>query len=163
MKKICLCCLALLCLTNLFAQETVNYKEKKPYKTWVKMAPKLNDEFFKTPEAIRIGDNVLLYQQTTGGWPKNIYMPAELTEQELEDVLASKDEVNESTIDNDATSTEIQSPACIWLLILRNTETVRWTVSVISSKHNIPMEAGLSSGPVPKVTTHISPTMTTRW
>ena len=49
MKKICLCCLALLCLTNLFAQETVNYKEKKPYKTWVKMAPKLNDEFFKTP------------------------------------------------------------------------------------------------------------------
>ena len=51
MKKICLCCLALLCLTNLFAQETVNYKEKKPYKTWVKMAPKLNDEFFKTPEA----------------------------------------------------------------------------------------------------------------
>ena len=67
MKKICLCCLALLCLTNLFAQETVNYKEKKPYKTWVKMAPKLNDEFFKTPEAIRIGDNVLLYQQTTGG------------------------------------------------------------------------------------------------
>ena len=79
MKKICLYCLALLCLTNLFAQETVNYKEKKPYKTWVKMAPKLNDEFFKTPEAIRIGDNVLLYQQTTGGWPKNIYMPAELT------------------------------------------------------------------------------------
>ena len=152
MKKICLCCLALLCLTNLFAQETVNYKEKKPYKTWVKMAPKLNDEFFKTPEAIRIGDNVLLYQQTTGGWPKNIYMPAELTEQELEDVLASKDEVNSNT-----------SPACIWLLILRNTETVRWTASVISSKHNIPMEAGLSSGPVPKVTTHISPTMTMRW
>ena len=115
MKKICLCCLALLCLTNLFAQETVNYKEKKPYKTWVKMAPKLNDEFFKTPEAIRIGDNVLLYQQTTGGWPKNIYMPAELTEQELEDVLASKDEVNESTIDNDATSTEIQYLSRLYL------------------------------------------------
>ena len=38
MKKICLCCLALLCLTNLFAQETVNYKEKKPYKTWVKIS-----------------------------------------------------------------------------------------------------------------------------
>lgn len=55
MKKICLCCLALICLTNLFAQETVNYKEKMPYKTWVKMAPKLNDEFFKTDEATRIG------------------------------------------------------------------------------------------------------------
>lgn len=32
MKKICLCCLALLCLTNLFAQETVNYKEKSRIK-----------------------------------------------------------------------------------------------------------------------------------
>ena len=79
------------------------------------MAPKLNDEFFKPPEAIRIGDNVLLYQQTTGGWPKNIYMPAELTEQELEDVLASKDEVNESTIDNDTTSTEIQYLSRLYL------------------------------------------------
>ena len=79
------------------------------------MAPKLNDEFFKTDEAIRIGDNVLLYQQTTGGWPKNIYMPAELTQQELEDVLASKDEVNESTIDNGATSTEIQYLSRLYL------------------------------------------------
>lgn len=115
MKKICLCCLVLLCLTNVFAQESINYKEKKPYKTWVKMAPKLDDEFFKTTEAIRIGDNVLLYQQTTGGWPKNIYMPAELTEQEREDVLAFKDDVNESTIDNDATSTEIEYLSRLYL------------------------------------------------
>ena len=43
---------------------------------------KFNDAFFRTEEAQRIGDNVLLYQQVTGGWPKNIYMPAELTEQE---------------------------------------------------------------------------------
>lgn len=108
MKKICLCCLALVSLTSVFAQEeTVSYKEKKPYKDWVNLAPELGDSFFKTPEAIRIGDNVLLYQQTTGGWPKNIYMPAELTPQELEDVLASKDDVNESTIDNSATTTEI--------------------------------------------------------
>ena len=28
MKKICLCCLALICLTSLFAQETVNYLGK---------------------------------------------------------------------------------------------------------------------------------------
>ena len=79
------------------------------------MAPKLDDEFFKTTEAIRIGDNVLLYQQTTGGWPKNIYMPAELTKQEREDVLASKDDVNESTIDNDATSTEIEYLSRLYL------------------------------------------------
>ena len=135
-----------------------------PYKTWVKMAPKLNDEFFKTDEAIRIGDNVLLYQQTTGGWPKNIYMPAELTQQELEDVLASKDEVNESTIDNGATSTEIQYLSRLYRPpILRNTKTGHWMVFATFSKHNIPMVVGLNSGPVLKVTIHISPTMTTQW
>lgn len=115
MKKICTICMALLCLTNLFAQRDVNYKEKRPYKSWVRMAPRLEDDFFKTQEAIRIGDNVLLYQQTTGGWPKNIYMPAELTEQELEDAIAAKDNVNESTIDNDATSTEIRYLSRLYL------------------------------------------------
>ena len=79
------------------------------------MAPKLDDAFFHTPEAIRIADNVLLYQQTTGGWPKNIYMPAELSPQELEDVLAAKEDVNASTIDNDATSTEIHYLSRIYL------------------------------------------------
>lgn len=115
MRKIYLCCLALLCLTNLFAQENANYKAKKPYQTWVKMAPKLEDDFFKTEEAIRIGDNVLLYQQITGGWPKNIYLPAELSEQEREDVLAAKDDVNESTIDNNATTTEIEYLSRLYL------------------------------------------------
>ena len=71
------------------------------------MAPKLNGDFFKTKEAIRIGDNVLLYQQTTGGWPKNIYIPAELDEKERKEVLSEKDDVNQSTIDNTATTTEI--------------------------------------------------------
>lgn len=105
----------MICLTSLFAQENANYKEKKPYKSWVKTAPKLSDEFFQTPEAIRIGDNVLLYQQTTGGWPKNIYMPAELTAEEREKVLAAKNNVNESTIDNDATSTEIRYLSRLYL------------------------------------------------
>lgn len=108
MRKIYLYCLALMSLTSVSAQETVSYKEKKPYKNWVNMAPKLGDSFFTTPEATRIGDNVLLYQQTTGGWPKNIYIPAELTPKECKDALASKNDVNESTIDNNATSTEIR-------------------------------------------------------
>lgn len=115
MKRIYLFCLALICLASTSAQETVSYKEKKPYKTWVKMAPKLDDEFFKTEEAKRIGDNVLLYQQTTGGWPKNIYIPAELTEQERENVLTAKDDVNESTIDNNATITEIEYLSRLYL------------------------------------------------
>lgn len=89
------------------AQE-ITYKEKQPYKGWVKLAPKFKDDFFHTQEAIRIADNVLLYQQDTGGWPKNIYMPAELTLEEREKVIAQKKDINESTIDNDATTTEIE-------------------------------------------------------
>lgn len=41
-----------------------------PYKTWVKMAPKLNDEFFKTDEAIRIGDNVYFTSKLPEVGPK---------------------------------------------------------------------------------------------
>ena len=109
MKKIVLIGLTLLCctaMTNAQTSETT-YKSKQPYKTWVKLAPQLDDDFFHTQEAIRIGDNVLLYQQTTGGWPKNIYIPAELDEKEREKVLSQKNDVNESTIDNKATITEI--------------------------------------------------------
>ena len=109
MKRIVLACLAALCSAAMAsAQKTEpNYQSKQPYKSWVNMAPKLEDDFFKTDEARRIGDNVLLYQQTTGGWPKNIYMPAALDEKELEEVLSEKDDVNQSTIDNKATTTEI--------------------------------------------------------
>lgn len=108
MKHIILLGALLAFLAGAKAQETKVYKEKQPYKSWVQMAPKLDDAFFHTPEAIRIADNVLLYQQVTGGWPKNIYMPAELSPQELEDALHAKEDVNASTIDNDATSTEIR-------------------------------------------------------
>ena len=76
MKRAILFCALLALLMGTNAQETTNYKEKHPYKDWVKIAPKLDDAFFTTPEAIRIADNVLLYQHTTGGWPKNVYMPS---------------------------------------------------------------------------------------
>ncbi len=79
------------------------------------MVPGLSDEFYQTEEAIRIADNVLIYQQTTGGWPKNIYMPAELSQAELEDALEAKNDVNQSTIDNDATTTEIEYLSNVYL------------------------------------------------
>ena len=106
MKRTLVACLvALGCTLAGTAQQT--YKDKQSYKDWPKLAAKLDDGFFTTQEALRIGDNVLLYQQTTGGWPKNIYIPAELTEEERRAALAQKDDVNESTIDNKATTTEI--------------------------------------------------------
>ena len=93
--------------TGISAQAT-DYRKQQNYKEWVHLAPKFDDAFFRTEEAQRIGDNVLLYQQVTGGWPKNIYMPAELTEQEYAKARNAKEDVNQSTIDNNATTTEIQ-------------------------------------------------------
>ena len=115
MKRAILFCALLALLMGTNAQETTNYKEKHPYKDWVKIAPKLDDAFLTTPEAIRIADNVLLYQQITGGWPKNIYMAAELTDQERKDALKMKENVNLSTIDNRATITEMNYLARIYL------------------------------------------------
>ncbi len=107
MKKILLCCFTLTLWTTLFAQEQIDYKESRPYKNWVKMVPELPEDFYGTRESIRIADNVLLYQLNSGGWPKNSYIPRELTPEEREKVIAAKSDVNEGTIDNDATTTEI--------------------------------------------------------
>lgn len=108
MRKISFFFLLLFILTEAPAQETADYKEQQNYKEWVHIAPKFDDSFFGTEEAERIGNNVLLFQQITGGWPKNIYMPAELTEQEYTNTTKAKEDVNQSTIDNNATTTEIQ-------------------------------------------------------
>ena len=43
MKKILLIALSCFFLTGLSAQTDTNYKEKHPYKDWVKIAPKFDD------------------------------------------------------------------------------------------------------------------------
>lgn len=120
MKQILLLCMLCMCITGAIAQERVDYKQKPPSGNWVRLASKLDDAFFQTQEAKRIADNVLLYQHTTGGWPKNTYMPAELNEQEMKKVLAAKNDVNESTIDNTATSTEIRYLSRMYLATKEN-------------------------------------------
>lgn len=106
MKKVVFTLLCACVFLGINAQE-VSYKDKKSYKNWSKLVQTFDDDFYHTKEAARIAENVLLYQQTTGGWPKNIYMPADLKKQEKKAVIAMKSKVNESTIDNNATSTEI--------------------------------------------------------
>ena len=115
MRKPGLFLLLLFILTNASAQKATDYRKQQNYKEWVHIAPKFDDDFFKTEEAQRIGDNVLLYQQITGGRPKNIYMPAELTEQEYKAALKAKEDINQSTIDNNATTTEIEYLARLYL------------------------------------------------
>jgi PelA/Pel-15E family pectate lyase len=63
--------------------------------------------WYATPEAVRIADNLLLYQRGTGGWPKNLDMTSVLTPAERARLEADRRLTN-STIDNGATTTEIQ-------------------------------------------------------
>ncbi len=63
--------------------------------------------FFRTEEARRIGDQVLLYQRVTGGWPKNIDMAARLSDRDRARVLKEQSRRDDSTIDNNATTTQM--------------------------------------------------------
>lgn len=67
-----------------------------------------NPEFFKTDVARRIGDQVLLWQRSTGGWPKNIDMAAPLNDKEKAKVMADKGRKDDSTTDNGATSMQMR-------------------------------------------------------
>src|SRR5258708_16175736 len=63
-------------------------------------------EWYATSEALRIADNVLLYQRDTGGWYKNIDMAAVLSAAQKAEIEEQKDE-QDSTIDNGATYTQL--------------------------------------------------------
>src|SRR3989442_10306478 len=63
-------------------------------------------EWYGSTEAVRIADNVLLYQRDWGGWPKNIDMASALTEREKA-VLNRERRQTDSTIDNEATYTQM--------------------------------------------------------
>ena len=67
-----------------------------------------DDAFFRTAEARRVGDALLLYQRVTGGWPKNIDMTKPLTDAERAQLKQDKERRDDSTIDNGATSTQLQ-------------------------------------------------------
>ena len=64
-------------------------------------------EWYGSDEAVRIADNLLLYQSDTGGWPKNIDMAKVLTEGEKTSLLKQQRDAHESTIDNGATYSQL--------------------------------------------------------
>ena len=72
------------------------------------------DEFYKSEEARIIGDQVLLYQRVTGGWPKNINMAKPLTAEERDKVLKDKARRDDSTTDNGATNMQMLYLARLW-------------------------------------------------
>ncbi|MDE6377574.1 MAG: pectate lyase, partial [Duncaniella sp.] len=66
-----------------------------------------SEEFFKTDEARRVGEQVLLYQRDTGGWPKNEDMCRPFTQVDRDSILAAKSRTTDSTIDNNATTLQM--------------------------------------------------------
>ncbi|MCL2028699.1 MAG: pectate lyase [Bacteroidales bacterium] len=74
---------------------------------WNEIALKSPAEFLSTEEAIRIADNVLLYQKNNGGWQKNIGFHVELTQGRIDSLIARKGRLDETCIDNDATYQEM--------------------------------------------------------
>jgi PelA/Pel-15E family pectate lyase len=86
------------------------------------MSATQDPEFYKTPEAIRIADNILTFQLPNGGWSKNLDMSAgpRLTGQSFTadnishflgkddfDTPANPNWNYAGTLDNDATNTEL--------------------------------------------------------
>jgi PelA/Pel-15E family pectate lyase len=67
---------------------------------------KQKPDWYAGDEALRIADNILLYQRETGGWPKNMDMAKPLTEAGKADLAKQKPETD-STIDNGATYTQL--------------------------------------------------------
>ncbi|MFL6337371.1 MAG: pectate lyase [Pyrinomonadaceae bacterium] len=80
-------------------------------------ALKQKPEWYAGAEALRVADNLLLYQRDVGGWPKNIDMAAPLSEKERAELLKLKGETgNEAaaTIDNNATFTQLEYLARVY-------------------------------------------------
>ena len=71
------------------------------------------DEWYASVEALRIADNVLLYQRSSGGWPKNIDMAKPLSDSNKSSLLRDQKKTD-STIDNGATYTQLSFLARVY-------------------------------------------------
>lgn len=69
--------------------------------------------WYASSEAVRIADNVLLYQRISGGWPKNIDMARPLSEEKQARLRRAKNN-ERATIDNGATYTQMRFLARVY-------------------------------------------------
>ncbi len=72
-------------------------------KSWKEVVNIKEGTWFVSAEAKDIAENVLLYQRNIGGWPKNIQMQKTLSKDEKQNLIALKNDPNETTTDNGAT------------------------------------------------------------
>lgn len=71
-------------------------------------------EWYSSQEAVRIADNVLLYQNKNGGWHKNIDMAEKLKESGKDSLKKLQSEKIGTTIDNGATHTQLRYLAKVY-------------------------------------------------
>ncbi|MHC4463445.1 MAG: pectate lyase [Planctomycetota bacterium] len=69
--------------------------------------------FYAGDEAVRIADNVLLYQRNSGGWRQNIDMARVLSEKDKTRLRKDKNK-KDSTLDNGATHTQMRYLARVY-------------------------------------------------
>ena len=81
--------------------------------TW-RQAHSQPSEWYGSDEAVRIADNVLLYQNNNGGWSKNIDMARELSDEEVSKLIEEKSLKTGTTIDNNATHTQMRYLARVY-------------------------------------------------
>jgi PelA/Pel-15E family pectate lyase len=73
----------------------------------------MKPEFYASDEAVRIADNVLLYQRNTGGWPKGVDMARVLSDKDKAKLREDKNK-KDSTLDNGATHTQMRYLARVY-------------------------------------------------
>lgn len=71
------------------------------------IVPSKDQKSYEPGNIREIADNILLYQQPNGGWPKNYDMLAILTPEQKK-ILAEHEDSNRTTFDNGATHTQIE-------------------------------------------------------
>nr|MDA3880626.1 pectate lyase [Prolixibacteraceae bacterium] len=104
--------LPLIILMLAFSMPTSVFSQEKNI-SW-RQAMRQPTEWHATSEAIRIADNVLLYQKNNGGWNKNIDMANVLTDKGKNELRAEKSQIVGATIDNRATHTQMRYLARVY-------------------------------------------------
>lgn len=69
---------------------------------------------YQPTELVQIGDNILRFQKSNGGWPKNYDVFAKLTDAQVDSVAAARDLTSTTTFDNGTTYSHINALAIIY-------------------------------------------------
>ena len=107
-------CLTISMISLLFCVNCGELRKQDVVKETIvwKEAINQNLDWYSSEEAIRIADNVLLYQHKTGGWPTKINMAKILSKKEIDKIQNTQENdkttLNNISIDNGATYTQMR-------------------------------------------------------